>query len=1025
MVSDISPSTTASGHMTSTAPPTHTLESIPEGDTLDSTLVSESSTGAGKSHPQTTSTITTASITGLVRSLASSGTSNDLTPLVTSHSPFPVRFDVPKLDFANASTLSSQHISPPTFLHKSMLMSSSPLIKGSTPDRGSLLPHGESQVGLPPELLEPALVDDSSTSSLVFKEVSAISLSSPPLVLDPSFQSMATPSIAKLPGFDVTEMTTQHSASFLSSRDDASEMSCDQSLPISSQTMSRLEHSIGLDTTSPYKLGTKVPSPLKSQHQSRTDGSLLPTSINASPSKVPHSPISEHLSTATADYQVEQKISKKSQSPLKSSTKSPVTSAKPSPSKVIFTPKSSHQPYVGYQLQSTSLSRSQIDQNISTSRSSFPDVVKSSAAGAKLSPSKVMFPNKQLSPPPVDHKGQSSSPHIEQKLSTETLTTWSSGSPLTSPPQQMSLRANHEDISSVKSTTRTATITPASKSKSSTSSIEPHIGSSPKTDAARRKLANLQAQLDAACFNAEEFLATLKSNVSPPTTTIASTSIGSVEKVEKTSYGLESKKQRVSEKGISPSFTEESVLNSSQVSMQASLTPAKHSPVKKGRGTVKSGDESQYQTVLSEMPKGSTFSPTRSQTRASLSTTPSSASPQSKNTSPPSPRSGGKMKKRSSIPRPTKPFMTTPSAGSTARKRLRDVAPPPSEERERSGKRASGEKDKLSAATTTSSPKKSKPSRVQSESRTVKKRQSKIVHVNGSYTSSTSGGGIPLKRTSLGTESSASPANFTLSSLLTSHAQNSSTIVTPPSTKSTLTVSSLSSSPSPQSHAPPIRTATPPAQHPTLSSTLHPTPPDTSIASTSRSSISTHLNMSHSPTRSTSMQTPTPYPITSMLPNSSHAPNVQPQSHPSTLHPSPSHTSHPSTLHPSPPRISHPSTLHPSPPRISHPSTLHPSPPRISHPSTLHPSRSTSSHPHFITSSSSTTSSPLRGVKPTASHTVNSSILQVPESLLFDQVCCVGVSVFNHFAITNLGERWLQLEFKITRLYRDGAEVNK
>ena len=957
--------------MTSTAPPTHTLESIPEGDTLDSTLVSESSTGAGKSHPQATNSVTAASITGLVRSLASSGTSNDLTPLVTSHSPFPVRFDVPKLDFANASTLSSQHISPPTFLHKSMLMSSSPLIKGSTPDRGSLLPHGESQVGLPPELLEPALVDDSSTSSLVFKEVSAISLSSPPLVLDPSFQSMATPSIAKLPGFDVTEMTTQHSASFLSSRDDASELSCDQSLPISSQTMSRLEHSIGLDTTSPYKLGTEVPTPLKSQHHSRTEGSLLPTSISTSPSKVPHSLIGEHLSTATADFRVEQKISKKSQSPSKTSTKSPVTGAKPSPSKVIFTPKSSHQPYVGYQLQSTSLSRSQIDQNISTGRSSFPDAVKSSAAGAKLSPSTVIFPTKQLSPPPpVDHKGQSSSPsRIEQKLSTETLTTWSSGSPLTSPPQQMSLLTNHEDISSVKFTTRTATITPQSKSKSATSSIAPHVASSPKTDAARRKLANLQAQLDAACFNAEEFLATLKSNVhvSPPTTSTASASIGSVEKVEKASYVLESKKQRVSEKGISPSFSEESVLNSSQVSVQASLTPAKHSQAKKGRGTVKSGDESQHQT---EMSKGSSFSPTRSQTRASLSTTPSSASPQSKNTSPSSPRSGGKMKKRSSIPRPTKPFMATPSAGSTARKRLRDVAPPPSEEREGSGKRASGEKDKLSAAATTSSPKKSKPSRVQGESRTVKKRQSKIVHVNGSYTSSTSGGGIPLKRTSLGTESSASPANFTLSSLLTSHAQNSSTIVTPPSTKSTLTVSSLSSSPSPQSHAPPIRTATPPAQHPTLSSTLHPTPPDTSIASTSCSSISTHLNMSRSPTRSTSMQTPTPYPITSMLPDSSHAPNVQPQSQPSTFHPSPS----------------------------------------------------TSSHPHFITS---TTSSPLRGVKPPASHTVNSSILQVPESLLFDQVCCVGVSVFNHFAITNLGERWLQLEFKITRLYRDGAEVYK
>jgi hypothetical protein len=59
-----------------------------------------------------------------------------------------------------------------------------------------------------------------------------------------------------------------------------------------------------------------------------------------------------------------------------------------------------------------------------------------------------------------------------------------------------------------------------------------------------------------------------------------------------------------------------------------------------------------------------------------------------------------------------------------------------------------------------------------------------------------------------------------------------------------------------------------------------------------------------------------------------------------------------------------------------------------------------------------------------ATATVDPSVLKVPDSLCLSQACCVGVSISDQLVIANLGERWLQLEFRLIHLYRDGTEVN-
>ena len=67
---------------------------------------------------------------------------------------------------------------------------------------------------------------------------------------------------------------------------------------------------------------------------------------------------------------------------------------------------------------------------------------------------------------------------------------------------------------------------------------------------------------------------------------------------------------------------------------------------------------------------------------------------------------------------------------------------------------------------------------------------------------------------------------------------------------------------------------------------------------------------------------------------------------------------------------------------------------------------------------------PHTTVKLATAATVDPSVLKVPDSLCLSQACCVGVSVSDQLTVANLGERWLQMEFRLIRLYRNGTEVN-
>ena len=825
---DISQPMPTSGHVTSTAPPTtHVLESIPEGDVLDGTLVSENA-DSGQSLPTHHPTVP-----GLAGSSSqSSSTSDDLTPIITSHSPFPAKFDLPKLDFANASAISQHTISPISSQPRSTgirtLPSSSPLLQKS--NKSDVLPRTAetSSVGLPSELLKPAVVDDSTTSSLMFKELSALSLSSPPSMLDPSLRSMPTPSIAKLPGFDITAMTnTQHFASFSSSRDVTSS-------------------DLGLD----HSLLHTLPSPGKSK--------LLPEHAKnmTSPSK---------LVAGVAASIVRQGQS----SPLKL-VENPLSSAQMSSSK--FSPK-------------------------------------------RLPPTTSITSERLQTSPERFQVG------VGQVLSTETLTTWSSNSPLTSPPQGQPSPPLKDGSLAAKNTLAT---TPSKKSVTvAASSVE----LSPKTEAARRKLANLQAQLDAACFNAEEFLANLNGNDGPPTTIITGKVASATAESSKTSEST----QRMREKYTSPS------------------------PTKSGR-SLKGGNkvEDSVHVSVTKSP------PTRTSRSPVSSTTPS---PKSK-TSPSSSHSGGKRSFLTSIPRPSKPFMAMPSNSSASKKTAPAHSP---EKRKRdSGQdqavlKASGkESDQLlkhsplrkkvqgtptkrepgqrmatikdgskaspnSEAKRLSSKVVKSSHNIQSEAGSGMKRH---VHIQEPQSSkmlvssgerlpvdvTSSSGENPLKLSMMGTLSS---TKFELSSLVTSHA-HTSTSSPPP--LSTLT---MSTSPSSQGHTPP------------------------STASSTASPLSTP-------------QPPTTISTASQLP---------------TLHSASSNT----TSHTSQPYQPH---------LITKPLTKGPTPHSVKLPTTTDP-----------------------------------TVLKVPDSLCFDQVCCVGVSISDQFTVANLGERWLQLEFRLVHLYRDGTEV--
>ena len=664
-----------------------------------------------------------------------------------------------------------------------------------------------SSVGLPPELLKPAAVgDDSTTSTLVLKEMSALSLSSPPFVLDPSLMSMPTPSIAKLPSFDITEMThTQHFASFSSPPQD-----------VTSSDLG-LDHSLLHSLTSPGK------SNVLSEHaQSTTSPAKLVAGVKSS------------TANATMESQGLSSENPLSLAGVASSTATRVSKGHSSPSRRVENPLSA----------------------------------------AKASPTKVLFSPKR----PPSSPGQF---QVTQVLSTETLTTWSSNSPLTSPPPPSGLISPPPLSTDRNSSAKNA-------NKKSGADTELSSGArSPKTEAAREKLASLQAQLDAARFHADEFLANLKSceDDSPP---------------------AGSGKAILSIKSSSP-------------------------PTKAGR--------------------------------APTSSTSTSTSPRLKASPPASSHSGTKKSKSSTSPlsRPSKPFMSMPAHSSSPRKRvavLETSTTSPGKEKRESGQTAKLSKVSTGRGGVSSDQLSSKrsPSRRRTPG-TPTKREFDQVQV---HKASAKDGSSPSKVVK------SSRIQAEVSSARHVHIQEPQSGL---SLKSSGVKRSLMMSSSGES--PPLK-----SNSVKKSSVMSSGAATSDILSSSKFTLSSLL---------TSRAHTSPPPLSTLT--TSVSPSPSPQGH--------------------------------SPPKTSPPTT------------SSHPVISTRQSPARTASQSS---QPLLVKKPLTKDptphttmklaTVDPSVLKVPDSLCLSQVCCVGVSVSDQLMVANLGERWLQMEFRLIHLYRDGTEVN-
>ena len=92
-----------------------------------------------------------------------------------------------------------------------------------------------------------------------------------------------------------------------------------------------------------------------------------------------------------------------------------------------------------------------------------------------------------------------------------------------------------------------------------------------------------------------------------------------------------------------------------------------------------------------------------------------------------------------------------------------------------------------------------------------------------------------------------------------------------------------------------------------------------------------------------------------------------------------------------------------------------------------HTTHSSSSPPSYITHSSS--SPPSHTVQHLPGNRVggrtrapSTGSLRVPDSLCFSSVCCVGSFLSDQLLVTNSGDRWLQLSFEVSQLYTGGAE---
>lgn len=54
---------------------------------------------------------------------------------------------------------------------------------------------------------------------------------------------------------------------------------------------------------------------------------------------------------------------------------------------------------------------------------------------------------------------------------------------------------------------------------------------------------------------------------------------------------------------------------------------------------------------------------------------------------------------------------------------------------------------------------------------------------------------------------------------------------------------------------------------------------------------------------------------------------------------------------------------------------------------------------------------------------IPASSLQVTDVHQFSDVCCMGISTTDYIQVTNLGERWLQVRFAVTRMCLDGQQL--
>ena len=245
----------------------------------------------------------------------------NLTPVVTVHTPFPMQYQIPKLDLSGLSktvnsTPASTTVSTLTHSHSLSAVSihqhtsshphTQPILptvsnihsppSAATPTSGMGTGHQQSGMdsglsGMEQRLASQYLRSTSGTSTLMFPELSATYLSLPPS--EPGSTSMPTPSLAHFTGGFNT--TTSHDVSFLesllgplppSSSDDIS------SLDTSSKFHNRSKHTTSVSETAEAELAhtQSVSSQVSTTTSTHSSSGLTVSPTTAASSKSPRAP---------------------------------------------------------------------------------------------------------------------------------------------------------------------------------------------------------------------------------------------------------------------------------------------------------------------------------------------------------------------------------------------------------------------------------------------------------------------------------------------------------------------------------------------------------------------------------------------------------------------------------------------------------------------------------------------------------------------------------------------------------------